>query len=129
MKRPVSNPMAFWTDQDVLQFIKERHIPICSVYGDIVEANEVAGQMTWQDYCGFDIGRQNLVTTGAKRTGCMFCGYGCHLEKPGEGRFERMKETHPKTYEWIMKPWDQGGLDYKNVIDWLNEHGGLNIRY
>lgn len=128
-KHPQSNPMAFWTNQDVLQFIKERHIPICSVYGDIVEADEVAGQLTWNDYCGFDIGRQNLKTTGARRTGCMFCGFGCHLEKPGEGRFERMKQTHPKQYEWIMKDLKDGGLGYKSVIDWLNENGNLNIRY
>lgn len=59
----------------------------------------------------------------------MFCGYGCYLEKEGEGRFERMKETHPKQYEWIMKDWEEGGLGYKKVIDWLNENGNLHIRY
>jgi hypothetical protein len=58
----------------------------------------------------------------------MFCGYGCHLEK-GEGRFERMKKTHPKQYDYIMRPWEQGGLNYKEVIDWINEHGNLNIKY
>lgn len=40
-----------------------------------------------------------------------------------------MKVTHPKTYEWIMKPTEDGGLGYKEVIDWINEHGNLNIRY
>ena len=128
-KKQVSNPMAFWLEDDVLQYIREKQIPICSVYGDIVEVNEIEGQMNWNDYIGFDIGRVHLTTTGCKRTGCMFCGYGCHLEKPGEGRFERMKQTHPKQYEWIMKDWDKGGLGYKNVIDWLNENGNLNIRY
>lgn len=138
MKSPVSNPMSFWTEQDVLLYIKKNHIPICSVYGDIVDdvqgTEEVDGQMTisdivgWEDQEGFDAQRRPLRTTGCNRTGCMFCGYGCHLEK-GEGRFELMKRTHPKQYEWIMKPWSEGGLGYKEVIDWINEHGNLNIRY
>lgn len=128
-KRKISNPMSFWHENDVLQYIKQNNIPICSVYGDIVEEEELPGQMAWDDYAGFNIGTKRLTTTGCKRTGCMFCGYGCHLEKPGEGRFELMKQTHPKQYEYIMRPWDEGGLGYKDVIDWLNEHGNLNIRY
>lgn len=127
-KRPISNPMAFWTEQDVLSYIKKNHLPICSVYGDIVEADNVNGQMTIADYDGVGEYAPILETTGARRTGCMFCGYGCHLEK-GEGRFERMKRTHPKQYDYIMRPKEQGGLDYKNVIDWINEHGNLHIRY
>lgn len=127
-KSPCSNPMSFWNENDVLQFIKSNGIKICSVYGDIVEADELPGQMTLDDF-GFDTGGQQLKTTGCQRTGCMFCGYGCHLEKPGEGRFERMKITHPKQYEYIMKPWNNGGLGYKDVIDWLNENGNLGIKY
>lgn len=30
----------------------------------------------------------------------------------------------------VIKMWQPyKGLGYKFVIDWLNEHGGLNIRY
>ena len=138
LKSPISNPMSFWTEQDVLLYIKEKHLPICSVYGEVVEDLEgtdaVEGQMTmsdipgWEDQGIFDAERPPLKTTGCKRTGCMFCGYGCHMEK-GEGRFERMKETHPKQYDYIMRPWEEGGLNYKEVIDWINEHGNLNIKY
>lgn len=128
-KTPSSMPMSFWTEQDVLRYLKENNIPIAKVYGEIVEDGELKGQMNWNDYCGFDIGKVPLKTTGAYRTGCMFCGYGCHLEKQGEGRFERIKKTHPKQYDFIMRPTDNGGLNYKEVIDWLNEHGGLNIQY
>lgn len=110
-KRPTSNPMAFWTEQDVLMYIKQNNIKIASVYGEIVE-----------DENG------KLRTTGCDRTGCVFCGYGCHLEKE-KGKFEKLKETHPKIYEYIMKPWDEGGLGYKEIIDWLNENGNLHIRY
>ena len=132
LKQPVSNPMAFWTEQDVLLYLYTEKIPICSVYGDIVKDTEVEGQMDFSDVYGmelFDLCRPILKTTGCERTGCMFCGFGCHLEKPGEGRFEKMKITHPKQYDYIMRPWEQGGLNYKVVIDWLNENGNLNIRY
>jgi len=135
---PHSKPLSFWTEQDILLYIKQRNLPICSVYGDIVEDTvdgQVEGQMTFSDLADpmgmelFDADRPPLKTTGCSRTGCIFCGFGCHLEKEGEGRFERLKETHPKQYEYIMKPTSEGGLNYKEVIDWINEHGNLNIRY
>lgn len=129
MKSPKSTPMAFWTEQDVLLYIYQHKIPIASVYGEVIKEKEVDGQLDFEDLGIFDLGLPMLKTTGCKRTGCMFCGFGCHLEKPGEGRFERMKLTHPKQYQWIMKPWKDGGLGYQEVIDWLNEHGNLDIRY
>lgn len=122
-KKKVSNPMSFWTGQDVLKYIRQNNIPMASVYGEIV--NEDADGMQYDN----TLCEMPLRTTGVNRTGCMFCGFGCHLEKPGEGRFERMKKTHPKQYEWIMKDWDAGGLGYRRVIDWLNENGNLHIRY
>lgn len=136
MKAPISNPMSFWTEQDVLLYIWKYKIPIASVYGDVVidydATGDIEGQMSFRDLGGewelFDTDRPILKTTGCNRTGCMFCGFGCHLEK-GEGRFERMKRTHPKQYDYIMRSWEQGGLNYKEVIDWINEHGDLNIRY
>lgn len=165
MKSPISNPMSFWTEQDVLMYIRNaqdeydrnlrlcnmkvgsarerrkrkecrkwvrnhQRLEICSVYGRIVSDDEESGQMTIYDMDSgiFDLERPTLYTTGCERTGCMFCGYGCHLEK-SPNRFEKMKVTHPKQYEYIMKPKEKGGLGYKEVIDWINEHGGLNIRY
>ena len=131
MKTPISNPMAFWTEQDVLLYIYKTKIPICSVYGEVIKDGGIDGQMDLEDVFGkelFDLDRPTLKTTGCDRTGCMFCGYGCHLEK-GESRFQRMKRTHPKQYDYIMRPWEQGGLNYKEVIDWINEHGNLHIRY
>ena len=82
-KHPVSKPFSFWTEQDVLKYLKLNNIEIASIYGDIVEENGV------------------LYTTGCKRTGCMFCMYGIHLEKR-PNRFDRMKVTHPKLYDYIM---------------------------
>ena len=137
-KRPGSKPLSFWTEQDILLYLKTRNIPIASVYGDIVEdldqTDDVAGQLTWSDVGItelelFDAKRPPLKTTGCNRTGCMFCLFGCHLEKPGDGRFEKLRETHPKQYEYIMRPTSEGGLGMKEVIDWLNENGNFDIRY
>lgn len=130
--RPISSPLSFWVEQDILLYIKMYNIQICSVYGDVVEdAEELDGQMCLHDYdpsAGiFDRGRPLLKTTGCQRTGCMFCAYGAHLRN--DSRFVDMKQTHPKQYDYIMRPTEEGGLNYKEIIDWINEHGNLNIRY
>ena len=127
---PTSNPMSFWTEQDVLQYIKLKGLAIAPVYGaieiDYDAVDQMKGQITMNDVLGLPE-TAPLRTTGCKRTGCMFCGYGCHLNN--DQRFVQMKETHPKQYDYIMRPAEQGGLNYKEVIDWLNEHGNLNIKY
>lgn len=128
LKHPQSTPMAFWTEQDVLQYIKVNNLPIASVYGEVVEyyPDQFEGQMSFDDY-GLPSVHPLYRTTGAKRTGCMYCAYGCHLNN--DQRFVLMKQTHPKQYEWIMKPVENGGLGYKEIIDWINEHGNLDIKY
>lgn len=130
-KKPVSNPLSFWTNQDILNYIVKYNVKICSVYGDIVPdygEEQINGQMDFADL-GLIGDNRKYKTTGCARTGCMFCGFGCHLEKEGEGRFELMKKTHPKQYDYIMRSKEKGGLNYKFVIDWINEHGHFNIKY
>lgn len=100
-KNPKSQPISFWTEQDVLQYLKEYNIPYAPVYGDIV-----------QDANG------KYHTTKCDRTGCVFCGFGCHLEKE-PNRFQRLKETHPKLWEYCMRDWDKGGLGMKNVLEYI----------
>lgn len=130
LKIPTSNPMAFWTEQDVLLYIKENNLPICSVYGEVVTDYESMGQcenqMSFADYGIFDNERPLLKTTGCQRTGCVLCGFGCHLEK--ESRFELLKQTHPKFHNllYILK---NNGVTYAEAIDWVNEHGNMNIKY
>lgn len=136
MKKPVSNPMSFWTEQDVLQYIKDFKIPIASVYGDVVFTEE-PDQMRIDFADGLPCGK--LCTTGCNRTGCMFCAFGAHLEK-GETRFQRLKRTHPKQYAYcigggaydedgIWKP-NKDGLGMGHVFDELNKiYGEDFIRY
>lgn len=130
LKSPISNPLSFWTEQDILRYIKEYNIKICSVYGNIVvdydSEDQFDGQLDFSDL-GLMTDNRKLKTTGCSRTGCMFCGFGCHLDN--DQRFVNMKKTHPKQYDYIMRPKEQGGLNYKEVIDWINNNSDLNIRY
>lgn len=100
-KHPISKPMSFWTEQDVLLYIQQFNIPICPIYGDIVH-----------DKNG------KLATTGESRTGCMFCMFGVHLA-PQPNKFQRMQITHPKQWEYCMKPVDQGGLGLSVPLDYI----------
>lgn len=103
--RPKSQPMSFWTEQDVLEYIDRFGLPYSKIYGDIVK--DANGKYR---------------TTGAARTGCMFCMFGAHLEK-NPNRFQKMKVTHPKQYDFCMKSVSDGGLGLAEVLDYIGvEH-------
>jgi 3'-phosphoadenosine 5'-phosphosulfate sulfotransferase (PAPS reductase)/FAD synthetase len=88
-KRPMSTPLSFWTERDVWHYIKQNNIPYSKIYD-----------------------------MGYKRTGCVFCGFGCHLEK-GNNRFQQLQISHPKLHEYCMKDWDKGGLGMAKVLDFI----------
>lgn len=137
VKHKVSNPISFWTEQDVLLYLKKGNMPIASVYGEIVYRDNDEQCRIEEDGCAICNG--TLCTTGCDRTGCVFCGFGLHLEK-GETRFERLKRTHPKQYAYcigggaydedgLWKP-DKNGLGFGHVFDVLNEiYGEDFVRY
>lgn len=138
MTSPSSSPLSFWTEQDILQYIKRENLPIASVYGDIEYVVEPE-QIRIDDF-GLHCGAPSaLRTTGCSRTGCIFCGFGCHLEK-GLTRFQRDKITHPKQYNYciggggydekgLWKP-NENGLGFGHVFDVLNGiYGDDFIRY
>lgn len=74
---PVSRPLSFWTEQDVLRYAKINNVSIAKVYGNIEKEGS------------------EYKCTGLNRTGCMFCMFGLQNEL-SPNRFERMKITHPK---------------------------------
>lgn len=124
-KRPISQPMSFWTEQDVYHYIKKFNVPYCSVYGDIrikPRDGEEKGQMNLIDYLGCYEPEDILETTGCDRTGCIFCVFGCHLEKE-PNRFQRLKETHPRQYQYCI-----GGGE---MVDgkWQPSKEGLGLGY
>ena len=151
-----SKPMSFWTEQDVMQYIVENDLEICSVYGDIVAVDEVGNEY---DPHNLLIDGCKLKCTGCDRTGCIYCGFGAHLER-GETRFQRLARTHPRQYEYCMgggqwadnpaydpvapeydgiwKNWNpkqiwvpsKKGLGLKTVFDMVNEIYGKDfLRY
>lgn len=111
-RNPMSKPMSFWTDQDVLEYIYTRKIPYAKeVYGDIVINKN---------------GKYD--TTGVKRTGCVYCMFGCHLEK-NPNRFQLLEGSQPKLYNYCINggteidgKWvpDNKGLGLGRILDYLN---------
>jgi 3'-phosphoadenosine 5'-phosphosulfate sulfotransferase (PAPS reductase)/FAD synthetase len=89
-KNPNSTPLGFWLESDIWGYIRKNSIPYSKIYD-----------------------------MGAERTGCMFCMFGCHLEKQ-PNRFQRMKFTHPQLYHYCMKPWSEGGLGLAEVLDYIH---------
>lgn len=119
-KHPKSQPLSFWTEQDILQYIKQKKIKIPPVYGEIIEDKK---QISF-----FDNNPPKLKCSGVSRTGCIFCGFGCHIEE-SPNRFQRLKKTHPKLYEYVIgggenaNGWWQpsaSGLGFWKVLDFIN---------
>ena len=88
-KRPTSKPLSVWLEDDIWEYIRTRNLEYSTVYDQ-----------------GYD------------RTGCMFCMFGCHLEK-APNRFQKMKETHPKQYDFCMRPQEKNGLGLRDVLEYL----------
>lgn len=123
-KNPMSQPMSFWTEQDVLTYIVKYNVPIASVYGDIVSDGKDGNLYPAKDVMGNV--QCNLKCTGCQRTGCIFCAFGFHLEKKGKTRFQLLAETHPRQYEfaigggqWVDNPYyDATAPEYDG--EWKN---------
>lgn len=96
-----SQPLGFWTKQDVLRYVVEHDLELCSVYGDIRKRED-----------------GSYYLTGEQRTGCMFCAFGVHLEAE-PNRFQRMAAAHPRQHQFCMKSVFQGGIGMAQVLDYM----------
>ena len=121
-RRPQSKPLSFWTEQDILEYIIKFDLPYASVYGDIIGKVKGEEKVYHRDELKVLAEQKDgippnihLETTGCQRTGCMFCMFGCHLEKQ-PNRFQKMKETHPAVYNYCMKPVEEGGLGLDELM-------------
>lgn len=134
LKHPESNPMSFWTEQDVLTYIHTYNLTIADAYGQVVVKNNgIDGQINIHDYLG-DYRDCQYETTGCKRTGCIFCAFGINQDKQ---RFVRLSEQEPRLCDYVMRGgkfsesgmWQpsKDGLGYWFVLEWLNVHGNLKI--
>ena len=98
-EKEVATPLGFWTEQDILQYIKEFGLDYCDAYGDIIEENGV------------------LKTTKAKRTGCVECLFGIHLEKQ-PNRLQRLEIEDKRLWDIILNKWLDGKV--KITLDMFN---------
>lgn len=71
-----SRPLSFWTSKDIDEYIKLYKIRIPKLYD-----------------------------MGYHRNGCMYCGFGVHLES-NPNRFQKLKKTHPVQYDYLIKNFD-----------------------
>lgn len=72
MNRPISQPISFWTNDDIWLYIRKNNLLYSKIYD-----------------------------MGQTRTGCMFCLFGLHFERK-PNRLDKIKETHPKIYNYMM---------------------------
>lgn len=102
-----SSPMLFWTDEDVYEYARIYNVELCDVYyrRGFLEGKMVACDSPFSDLPSVDdaegLNIEVVEINGEKRTGCMFCGFGAHLEK-GLNRFQKMSVTHPRQHAIVM---------------------------
>lgn len=82
--RPHSQPLSIWTEQDIWDYIQHYNVQIAEIYHK-----------------------------GARRTGCMGCGYGAHL--PGDTRFKLLLQEHPKCYDMVMN-YTNNGTTFREAL-------------
>ena len=100
-KRPNSTPLGFWREQDILEYIYINKLPINKAYGEVVYTKNLLGDKAYS-------------TTKCDRTGCIYCGFGIHLEKE-PNRYQRLELTHPQLYNYCMDK-----LGFKEVCEYMN---------
>lgn len=144
--KAMSNPIGFWTEQDVLAYIYLYKVAIPPIYGDVVAeypaSDRLDGQLTFADVYGaelFDIARPIFRTTGASRTGCVTCGFGLHLDTPNCSRlYELGRLEDPKILDWVLRggAFDERGLwnpkagcGYWFILEWCNQHGTVKYDF
>lgn len=90
VQQPMSHPLSFWTEKDIWEYIKIYNIPYSKIYD-----------------------------MGETRTGCMFCMFGMQFSK-GLNKFQRMKNSHPKHWDYAVNKLGCGkvlnyiGIPYEN---------------
>ena len=70
----------------------------------------------WAYLRKFKVPYCKLYDKGSDRTGCMFCGFGAHIEKTS--RFARLRELHPKAYDIFMN-YTNNGVTYREALEYI----------
>lgn len=93
-KRPTSRPISFWLEKDIWEYIRKYNVPYSKIYD----------------------------VEGIERTGCMFCGFGLHMQKE-PNKFQLMEKTHPKIHKYCIE-----NLGLGKIVDFMNENCKCNIK-
>lgn len=91
----ISKPLSIWLEEDILEYIKERNLKIAEIYNK-----------------------------GAKRTGCMFCGYGCQFKD--DNRLQMCYDMYPKMYNMFMN-YTNNGITYREAMRKVLAVNGLEL--
>lgn len=94
-KRIKSLPLSIWLEEDIWAYIKERNLKIADIY-----------------------------YKGAKRTGCMFCGYGCQFKN--DNRLNLCYKLYPKLYNHFMN-YTNNGVTYREAMRKVLSVNGLEL--
>lgn len=94
-KRTESLPLSIWLEGDIWSYIAMRKLKIADIYGK-----------------------------GAKRTGCMFCGFGCHHND--DNRLQMCHDLYPKMYEKFMG-YTNNGVTYRDALRKVLAVNGLYL--
>ena len=84
--KTASYPLSIWSENDVWAYIRK-----------------------------FNLSYSPIYDMGIRRTGCMFCGFGCH--RNNDRRFYFLKEHKPKIYEQFMKM-ENSGISYREALQY-----------
>lgn len=83
---PQSNPMAFWLESDVWEYLHTNEIPYSSIYDK-----------------------------GYTRTGCVFCAFGVD-QQTNPNKFQLLEQTHPEMHRYCINQLGLGTvLDYIGI--------------
>lgn len=79
-----SRPLSIWTEADIWAYAEINGFRFCELYYDRIV--------------------NGVMVKAEKRTGCMFCMFGVHLEPKSEpNRFQRMAASHPRQYRYCIE--------------------------
>lgn len=91
--KTISKPLSIWTEKDIWDYIEMKHLQIADIYHK-----------------------------GVKRTGCMFCGYGCQFKE--DNRLQVVYDLYPKWYDKFMG-YTNNGITYKDALRTVLRKSGL----
>jgi len=95
LHKSTSMPLSIWLEQDIWDCIEKYNIPIADIY-----------------------------KKGAKRTGCMFCGYGCQFKD--DNRLQLVYDLYPKWYHTFMN-YTNNGVTYREAMRKVLAVNGLYL--